>query len=85
MKANWLTSPGSTFRSNDALNALQFAEPTAAAILGHKDCRYVPHALAVRVGQAILISNDDPTIHNTHPAPATTRSGINLRLPDHSH
>jgi hypothetical protein len=56
-------------RSNDALNAYSFAEPTAAAILGHKDCRYVPHALAVRVGQAILISNDDPTIHNTHPAP----------------
>lgn len=56
-------------RSSAALDQYSFPESSASAILGHKDCRYVPHALGVRVGQTILISNDDPTMHNTHPGP----------------
>jgi hypothetical protein len=56
-------------KSGDALDFYSFEAPTAYAALSHKDCRYVPHLLGVRVGQTLMISNDDPTTHNTHPNP----------------
>jgi plastocyanin len=49
------------------------------ARLEQKGCMYVPRVLALRVGQPLLVTNDDPTNHNVH-----TRSkrnpGINRNM-----
>ncbi len=34
-----------------------------------KGCQYVPHVVAVNVGQHISVLNDDKTAHNIHPEP----------------
>src|SRR5262245_5229227 len=38
----------------------------AVASLEQKGCMYVPRVLALRVGQTLRVSNDDPTNHNVH-------------------
>jgi plastocyanin len=40
------------------------------ALLDQKDCRYVPHAVGVQVGQTLRVRSSDPgTMHNVHYAP----------------
>lgn len=34
-----------------------------------KGCRFIPHALVVRVGQPVLVKSDDPITHNVHTLP----------------
>jgi len=34
-----------------------------------KGCRFIPHAMVVRLGQTILIKSGDPLAHNTHTNP----------------
>lgn len=41
------------------------APPSDPSVLDQKGCRFRPHALAVQVGQTLLVKNDDPTLHNT--------------------
>ena len=41
--------------------------PTKALKFDQKGCQYIPHVLAMQVGQAFQIINDDPTSHNIHP------------------
>jgi len=36
------------------------------ALLDQIDCRYVPHAVGVQVGQTLRIRSSDPTLHNVH-------------------
>jgi plastocyanin len=37
------------------------------ALLDQKDCRYVPHAVGVQVGQTLRVRSSDPgTLHNVH-------------------
>ncbi len=38
----------------------------AEAVLAQDGCRYVPHVLAVRTGQKVVVTNHDPTLHNVH-------------------
>jgi plastocyanin len=38
----------------------------APALLDQKDCRYVPHVIAVQTGQALRIHSSDATLHNVH-------------------
>ena len=42
------------------------------AVLDQVGCRYVPHALAVQVGQPLKITTSDPMLHNVHYTDATT-------------
>jgi hypothetical protein len=37
-----------------------------AALLDQVDCRYVPHALGVQIGQPIRVRSSDATLHNVH-------------------
>ena len=39
------------------------------ATLDQKDCHFIPHALAVGVGQSVVIRSDDPTMHNVTYSP----------------
>jgi plastocyanin len=45
-----------------------------AALLDQVNCRYVPHVLAVQVGQPVRIRSSDPTLHNVHYTPSKNRS-----------
>lgn len=38
----------------------------ATVSLEQKGCMYVPRVLALRVGQTLRVTNDDPTTHNVH-------------------
>jgi plastocyanin len=46
-------------------------EPVASqpAQIEQKGCQYVPHVLAINVGQHLSVLNDDKTAHNIHPEP----------------
>lgn len=46
-----------------------FDAPSQPVTLDQQGCRYDPHVFAVRVGQAIDISNSDATLHNVHAIP----------------
>jgi plastocyanin len=54
--------------------------PDTAAELDQVACAYVPHVLAVRVGQKVNIKNTDPTLHNVR-AIARTNKPINFAQP----
>lgn len=43
--------------------------------LDQKGCQYVPHVVAVDVGQHLTIMNSDQTSHNIHPQP-TKKLGV---------
>ena len=45
---------------------IQSPPPQAPAVLDQKGCRYIPHVLAVQVGQPIVVKNSDPFLHNVH-------------------
>jgi hypothetical protein len=67
VKAGKIANAFVYIRSGGILDEYSFPQPDSPAVLAHKGCRYEPHALAIRVGQPLTISNSDPTIHNTHP------------------
>jgi plastocyanin len=43
--------------------------PAQPAVLDQKDCQYVPHFVAMMVGQTLVARNDDPFLHNVHTHP----------------
>lgn len=51
------------------------AASSQAVTLSQKGCQYVPHVVAVNVGQRLMLVNEDKTLHNIHPEP--TRPGNN--------
>jgi plastocyanin len=53
----------------DGLGNYVYDEPTQPATIDQKGCKYTPHVFGVRVGQKLVISNSDPTLHNIHAIP----------------
>jgi len=53
----------------DGLGNYVYDTPTEPATIDQKECRYHPHVFGMRVGQPLLIINDDPTLHNIHALP----------------
>ncbi len=40
--------------------------PMTDRVLAQKECRYVPHVIALRTGQTVVITSHDATLHNVH-------------------
>jgi hypothetical protein len=65
----------------DDPSALGGDVPKEPAVLDQKGCTYVPHVLAVMVGQEIVIKNSDPFLHNVHSL-AQTNPAFNFGQPN---
>lgn len=50
----------------DGLGDYGFDVPTEPMKLDQHGCRYQPHVLGVRVGQKLVVTNSDDTLHNVH-------------------
>jgi len=61
----------------------KYVPPSEPVVLDQQGCRYVPHVLALMVGQKLEIRNSDPTMHNVHAA-ARTNEGWNLSQSEHA-
>lgn len=66
----------------DGLPSGNYAAPSEPAVLDQQGCRYVPHVVALMVGQELEIRNSDPTMHNVHAA-ARVNEGWNLSQSEH--
>lgn len=55
--------------------------PAGDANFDQQGCRYTTHVLAVRVGQNIRISNNDPFSHNIHPLAKINREWNRIQPP----
>ena len=53
----------------EGLGNVTFEAPKDPIKLDQQGCRYRPHVFGIRVGQALEISNSDPTLHNIHAIP----------------
>ena len=49
-----------------------YPKPTEPVVITQKGCRYLPHIAAARTGQTIRVLNEDPAMHNIHPAPQSS-------------
>ena len=50
-----------------------FEPVTVPVAIDQKGCRFVPHIMAVRVGQPFHVTNSDSVTHNIHPQPKDNR------------
>ena len=55
------------------LEGKRFPVRTDVVNLDQDGCIYKPHVVAVQAGQALNITNSDPTTHNVHPLPRENR------------
>jgi plastocyanin len=69
-----VVNPNGTLRNvfvwiKSGVPELNWAVPTAPAVIDQLSCMYHPHVLGVMTGQNVRISNSDPVNHNIHPVP----------------
>jgi plastocyanin len=84
---NVLTGPGNGLRnvvvyvsSGDTENSPS-PPPATAEVYDQQGCHYTTHVLAVRVGQEVKISNNDPFSHNIHPLAKINREWNKMQPP----
>lgn len=58
---------------SQGLEGKRFPVRTEMVSLDQDGCIYKPHVVAVQMGQALNITNSDPTTHNVHPLPRENR------------
>ena len=54
---------------SQGLTGNETATPSQPATIDQKGCQYVPHVVAMNVGQHLTVLNSDKTAHNIHPQP----------------
>jgi len=57
---------------SQGLTGNEAATPSKPATIDQKGCQYVPHVVAMNVGQHLTVLNSDKTTHNIHPQPNPT-------------
>jgi plastocyanin len=57
---------------SQGLTGNEGAIPSQPATIAQKGCMYVPHVVAMNVGQHMTVLNSDKTAHNIHPQPSPT-------------
>jgi len=65
----------------EGLGEYVFAHEKSEAVLDQHGCVYVPHVLALRVHQPLLVKNSDPTAHNVNTSDSRRGQGFNTSLP----
>jgi|GEM_PF-66273 len=58
-----------TFLDGRKIDDYLWEVPPTPMFLDQQGCRYNPHVSGARAGQTIVISNNDPTVHNVHFTP----------------
>jgi plastocyanin len=48
------------------VNLVGTGKGRAPAVLDQKNCQYVPHVMAVQIGQTVTLKSSDDTLHNVH-------------------
>ncbi|HEV3513303.1 MAG TPA: carboxypeptidase regulatory-like domain-containing protein [Candidatus Sulfotelmatobacter sp.] len=55
---------------SEGLSGAELTKPaTAVPVFDQKNCHYVPHVLAMDVGETFKVTTSDQTAHNIHPNP----------------
>ena len=57
---------------SQGLTGNEAAPSSQPATIDQKGCLYVPHVVAMNVGQHLTVLNSDKTTHNIHPQPSPT-------------
>jgi plastocyanin len=57
---------------SQGLTGNEAGTPSQPATMDQKGCQYVPHVVAMNVGQHLTVVNSDKTAHNIHPQPNPT-------------
>lgn len=64
----------------DGLGGRKFQAPKTPVALDQKACRYIPHVFGIQVGQPLVVTNSDETLHNVHLTPKANEE-INFSQP----
>lgn len=57
---------------SQGLTGNEVATASQPVTIDQKGCQYVPHVVAMNVGQHLTVLNSDKTAHNIHPQPSPT-------------
>lgn len=64
----------------EGLEGVSFETSAEAVTVSNKKCVYVPHVSGIRVGQPLILLNEDPTLHNVHSYSKNSQA-FNIGLP----